>query len=200
MNKTSAGKAAAKAAAPRSGLWRSKRSIAIAAASLAAIIGAWWYFGAAGREFDALASAGEPALKKVENIPASGVGSHLRPGESYTYRDGFPTSGPHDPSWVSPGIYASGQAPTRLVHSLEHGMIVIYHDRLDAADRNRLESWAKRYDGQWDGIVLVPRPGLGSRLMLTAWGKRLQLETFDAPAAAAFIDAFRGRGPEKRVR
>ena len=35
---------------------------------------------------------------------------------------------------------------------------------------------------------------------MTAWRKRLRLKTFDASAAAAFIDAYRGRGPENPVR
>ncbi len=42
--------------------------------------------------------------------------------------------------------------------------------------------------------------GLGSDLVLTAWTKRLRLASFDAPLAAAFVDAYRGRGPEHPVR
>jgi hypothetical protein len=35
---------------------------------------------------------------------------------------------------------------------------------------------------------------------LTAWTKKLSLVQFDEAAAAAFIDAFRGRGLENPVR
>jgi hypothetical protein len=43
-------------------------------------------------------------------------------------------------------------------------------------------------------------PGIGQQIILTAWTKELRLEEFDAAAAAAFIDRFRGRGPEHPVR
>jgi hypothetical protein len=49
-------------------------------------------------------------------------------------------------------------------------------------------------------MVVTPKPGLGRDVVLTAWGKRLRLSPFEAPAAAGFIDRFRGRGPEKAVR
>jgi hypothetical protein len=37
-------------------------------------------------------------------------------------------------------------------------------------------------------------------VVLTAWRKILKLDSFEPAAAAAFIDTYRGRGPEKRVR
>lgn len=63
-----------------------------------------------------------------------------------------------------------------------------------------LKRWAGLYGGQWDGLVVTPKPGLGEAIVLTAWTKLLRLAPFDAEAAAAFIDAFRGRGPENPVR
>jgi len=52
----------------------------------------------------------------------------------------------------------------------------------------------------WSGIVATPMPGIGEAVVLTAWRRMLRLDTFDAATAAAFIDAFRGRGPENPVR
>jgi hypothetical protein len=49
-------------------------------------------------------------------------------------------------------------------------------------------------------FIDVPRPGLDDAIVLTAWRRRLRLSQFDRSAAAAFIDAFRGRGPERQVR
>ena len=42
--------------------------------------------------------------------------------------------------------------------------------------------------------------GLGQSVVLTAWAKRLDLDRFDPAPAAAFIDGYRGRGPENPVR
>jgi len=41
---------------------------------------------------------------------------------------------------------------------------------------------------------------LNNQIVLTAWRKRLKLDAFDTKIAAAFIDAYRGRGPERQVR
>jgi hypothetical protein len=87
-----------------------------------------------------------------------------------------------------------------LVHALEHGHIVIYYDKPDAEALKTLRVWSGLYSGQWDGVVVTPKPGLGQKIVLTAWAKRLDQNQLDMPLAAAFIDAFRGRGPENPVR
>ena len=43
-------------------------------------------------------------------------------------------------------------------------------------------------------------PGIGRRVVLVTWTKLLRLRKFDAASAAAFIEAYRGRGPEQQVR
>ncbi|MDP6276923.1 MAG: hypothetical protein QGI11_00225 [Nitrospinota bacterium] len=49
-------------------------------------------------------------------------------------------------------------------------------------------------------MIATKMAGIGVSVVLTAWTKRLNLERFDRAAAAAFIDLFRGRGPEHPVR
>ena len=63
-----------------------------------------------------------------------------------------------------------------------------------------LEDWAGLYTGPWSGVVVTPAPGIGEELVLTAWNQTLRLKPFDAASAAAFVDRFRGRGPEHPVR
>ena len=82
------------------------------------------------------------------------------------------------------------------MHSLEHGNVVIYYDRPAPDVRATLQKWAKRHPGKWDGVIVAPLPGLGQGIVLTAWRKRLRLDPFDAARAQAFLDAFRGHGPE----
>jgi hypothetical protein len=83
---------------------------------------------------------------------------------------------------------------------LEHGNIVIYYDAPETEVLATLKDWAGLYGGQWDGLVVTPHSGLGKTIVMTAWRKILRLDTFDPAAAAAFIDAYRGRGPEHPVR
>ena len=47
---------------------------------------------------------------------------------STQYNSNPPTSGPHLPTWVKPGVYAQPQQEGELIHSLEHGYIVISYN------------------------------------------------------------------------
>ena len=158
-----------------------------------------WRGYAAGSELLALAAEGQAGLQAVENLRSLGR-DHLQPGETYRYRDSFPTSGPHAPRWLPTGFYDEPQSPHRLVHSLEHGNVVIYYDKLTGKAENLLRDWVSAHSGQWDGLIAAPMPGIGEEVVLTAWTKRLRLDPFDPASAAAFIDLYRGRGPEHPVR
>lgn len=159
----------------------------------------WWQSYRVEHAFLARASAGEEALAAVETMPSEGR-AHLEPGQSYAYGSRFPTSGPHAPVPTDPGVYREPQPRTELVHALEHGNIVVYYDDPDPAALRTLERWADLYDDEWSGLVVVPEERLGERIVLTAWTRRLELDAFAPEAAAAFIDAYRGRGPEHPVR
>lgn len=150
-------------------------------------------------EFMRLAGEGKAALARVESFPNDGQ-VHVPIGTKVTYRTDPPTSGNHWERWVDPGRYSEVPPNEMLVHSLEHGHIVIYIERPTAEAVRLLTLWSNLWRGMWDGIVVVPRPGLGSGVILTAWGQMLRQDAFDAAAAAAFIDAYRGRGPENPMR
>ncbi len=149
--------------------------------------------------FEPGTAEGKAALTAVETFPDNGR-KHVEPGESVNYEEDFPTSGPHDPNPVVPGVYSQAQQPKQLVHSLEHGNIVVYYDQPKAQVTKALESWANQFPGAWDGVVVTPKAGLGKSVVLTAWTKQLNLSEFDPEAAASFIDEYRGRGPENPVR
>ena len=170
-------------------------------AGLVVAAGWWWYANqmVESRFLDHV-QMGSGTLDRVDRIPNHGTSGHLSPGERVNYGSNTPTSGRHDSRWVNPGIYDSAQPSTMLVHSLEHGMVVIYYGRLEADAMATLEDWSNLYAGPFSGIVMTRQAGLGDKLVLTAWRKSLTLERFGAPAAAAFIDAYRGRGPENPVR
>lgn len=175
--------------------------VVIGAVGVGALWVVWdWQRGSnANEEFLGLAQQGAGALARVDRRASIGAG-HTQPGESVSYDDAHPTSGRHDPSWVDPGVYDSVQPAPRLVHSVEHGMVVVYYDEPTPEVMRTLREWAGLYNGAWSGIVVAPSPGLGQEIVLTAWNRSLRLDPFDPAAAAAFIDRFRGRGPENPVR
>ncbi len=150
-------------------------------------------------EFARLAAAGKAALAKVETFPNDGQ-EHIALGTAQRYRTDPPVAGNHWPIWADPGRYTQAVPSEALVHSLEHGHIVIYIDRPNAEGVRLLTLWSNMYRGMWDGLVVVPRANLGTGVIVTAWTKMLRLDDFDASVAAAFIDEFRGRGPENPVR
>ena len=186
--------------AARRGIKRWEIAVIAGLAVLAAWGGwSWWHGQSVEENFLELAATGKFALTGIETPPETSSG-HLSGGQTASYGERFPTSGAHVTTWVNPGTHDTVQTPAQLVHSLEHGMIVIYYDEPAGGDMAMLEDWASLYGGQWSGVVLAPAAGLGEEIVLTAWKKRLRLEKLNAPIAAAFIDRYRGRGPEKRVR
>lgn len=177
-------------------------NIVLGAIAIAAVVAGGlyvWRSYQTGGAFAALAAQGQAALARVETTPDRG-GGHLVPGQGHAYNERFPTSGIHAEVPVAPGFYRSAQRPTMLVHSVEHGHIVIYYESPGAEATELLGDWTSLYSGYWDGVIATPSSGLGKAVVLTAWRKILRLEEFNPAAAAAFIDQFRGRGPENPVR
>lgn len=128
---------------------------------------------------------------------------HLKGGKRSFYKTDPPTSGPHDPSWLPPSIYEADETrPELLVHNLEHGNIVIYFDRsgLSKSDIAWLGKLTKKHIGQWDGILMVTREDKENPLIVTAWRSILRLKGLEKDRVLGFVDLFRGRGPENRVR
>lgn len=167
-----------------------------------ALAGAGYGFIAGQQEasaFEALAKDGRSALSRVKTFPNEGR-THMPDGTQINYATNPPTSGPHFNRWVDPGFYPTPKGRSNLVHSLEHGMIVIYYDAPGEEVIGKLKAWTDLFNGPWSGIVATRKAGLGEKVILTAWRRMLRLDAFEAQAAAAFIDAYRGRGPENPVR
>ncbi len=176
--------------------WRKPklRAVIVGAALLAtAVYGgwSWWDWRQADARFQTLAAKGRFALGQVQILPSEGTG-HVSPGEQMFYRSDPPTSGRHDATPVEPGLYDEPQRPAMLVHSLEHGNIVIYYDRPGREALQRFEAWAEFHSGTWSGVIVTLKSGLGKAIILTAWKRLLRLDPFNANAAAAFINAYRG--------
>lgn len=173
--------------------------VGIAIAMVAVIGGLWYRNRPQAIPFEPNTTVGEAAMASIQTFPDQGR-THVTPGQPVNYDSDFPTSGPHDPNPVLPGVYTQEQRLEELVHSIEHGNIVIYVDQPGQVATDTLTAWASEFPGSWDGLVVVPKPGLGPEVVLTAWNHKLRLPEFEPEAAATFIDTYRGRGPENPVR
>lgn len=65
-------------------------------------------------------------------------------GTPLTYKFNPPTSGDHYASWITKGFYEEPRADGNIVHSLEHGYIVLWYDcsaKLDVSHQSSVIRW-----------------------------------------------------------
>jgi len=145
----------------------------------------------------------DPLLADAESFPSNGA-SHVSSGTDIDYEQMPPLSGPHYSRAASGGFYEERLPLGNLVHSLEHGHIVVHYDpdALSAEARADLQNLTSTYDDPWASVTAVPHPedDPETPYVLTAWQVRLAMDEYDPETVSAFTDAFRGRGPENPVR
>ena len=113
-----------------------------------------------------------------------------------------PVGGPHNGAWANAGIYTSAITTERGVHLLEHGTVwITYRPGLPAAQVSALK---KLYDGTGDAsysgqnlnakyLLLTPwaDDSLPAPVVISAWGRQLQVQDATDPRLAQFIAKFR---------
>jgi Protein of unknown function (DUF3105) len=98
-----------------------------------------------------------------------------------------PVGGPHAQAWLDCGVYDEPVRDENAVHDLEHGAVWIAHDPdLDADDVSRLA------DALPQNGILSPYDGLDAPVVVTVWGRQLELDGADDPRLDLFIDTFGG--------
>jgi hypothetical protein len=145
----------------------------------------------------------EDVIGVVAAEPYSGSINHVPAGQLNYDPSNPPTAGPHTGRTASAGFYEQRVGFGPLVHSLEHGAVVVYYDpgRLTPEARESLRTFTQQHTGAWRSVIVVPHPGQPSAAYeLTAWEHRLKLQEYDARAVRAFVAEYIGRGPENPVR
>lgn len=134
---------------------------------------------------------------------------HLASGEAYAgYNSAPPTSGPHAPRPAEFKIHREPVAREQLVHSMEHGGVVVWYNceagpaplSAEACTglRDQLEATVRPYLEAKKLVVLVPSPDSPARISLTAWTILDSMDSFDEARVQSFLDVFIRRfNPEK---
>ncbi len=139
----------------------------------------------------------EPAVSRDHQAPCQLIGYPYVP----------PVSGNHYSIWAN---YTTYDAPVPwgfLVHSMEHGAIVLAYDPASVAATDiraafaavisahgadpicRAETWTSR-------IIVVPAHDLRTPLAALAWEHTYEATCIDMPSLLAFVDARYGHAPE----
>ena len=142
------------------------------------------------------------------DLPDEGNQHFSDPDRLPDYKTNPPTSGAHygNPNETGVGAFADGaflDTPplNRLVHSLEHGRVLIQYD----PDLSEEEQLALKgvFDDDRPGVHLFPNPEMPYEVAVTSWTNLVGCESYEgAPTldvVRAFRDSFRGRGPEPVV-
>lgn len=108
-----------------------------------------------------------------------------------------PTSGDHDSTPLADGAYAETPDERYFVHSMEHGRVVVEYQP-DLAEEDQL-ALKGLFDEDPQGLVLIPYPRMDYDVAASAWTNLIGCDTYSPEALdaiRAFIDEFRGNGPE----
>lgn len=132
---------------------------------------------------------------RIDQPPAN----HVPPA---SYKVDPPAGGNHDPSAAAAGLYdAAGQTAPKdasLVHSLEHGLVVIWH-RPDLSEAD-LAAVNKVFDDHSNDVIVVPRASLQGKVAATSWGRRLLCDEVEPESLSEFVTLYRNKSPEPNVR
>ncbi len=103
-----------------------------------------------------------------------------------------PNSGDHSGTPQQCAVYTEPIAPEHAVHSLEHGAVwLTYNDDVPA---DQVEELASKIEGDPYGLM-SPVPEQKSPINLSAWGRRLSVDSADDPRIERFIEGY-ASGPQ----
>lgn len=145
--------------------------------------------------------------------------SHVPAGTKVDYNSNPPTSGKHYEDWVRAGVYGEPKDDRNLVHSLEHGYIILSYkckvqsaklDETEATKSGEVEKdeqceeqknqLAKIYEQKGKRkLIVVARENLDTNFAISAWTYLDKFDSFDVGKIEKFIDAHRDMGPEKTM-
>ncbi|MDI3284958.1 DUF3105 domain-containing protein [Polyangium sp. 15x6] len=160
--------------------------------------------GAGGNEPDAGPSDAGACPVTTMAVPIAPA-PHVPVCSPVVYATNPPTSGPHYPSWAAFKWYDAPVPRGFLVHSMEHGAVVIsYH--CEGGCESELATLAAFLDARPADplcvaplkarIIVVPDPELDVRFAAAAWGGLLRADCLDTAALGAFLDTYYAKGPE----
>lgn len=126
------------------------------------------------------------ATSDIEGVESFTVASGHKDGK-LQYPQTPPAGGEHNPTWQNCGLYQSPIFNEYGVHSMEHGAVWITHSPdLTPAEISTL---AEAMKGN-SYVLMSPYPELKNKVVVSAWGKQLKLDTVDDKRITQFISKY----------
>ncbi|MBI2613396.1 MAG: DUF3105 domain-containing protein [Candidatus Levybacteria bacterium] len=126
---------------------------------------------------------------KVENS------NHVPEGTSIEYESNPPAAGSHYAKTSHAGMYDKAPADGNLVHSLEHGAVILwYRENLPKEDIEKLKKIFSQTPGR---SIMTPRKSLDVPVAVSSWGRVLRLQAIDEKQIKAFFETNHDRAPEQ---
>jgi len=140
--------------------------------------------------------------------------NHIPDGTKEDYNSNPPTSGSHYADSQPAGIYDKPVPDGNLIHSMEHGAVILWYKPSDNTDNQitegtesaKIEGLSKQDIDRLKQIfssvsvskkIMVPRDSLDVPVALTSWGRLLKLQVIDENQIKTFMETNEDRGPEK---
>lgn len=119
------------------------------------------------------------AVASYDDLPTT----HLALGEDHAYAQSPAVGGPHAPVWIECGAYDEPLPEVNAVHDLEHGATWLTY-RPDDVDADGIERLADQLPANG---LLSPYPDQAAPVVITVWGRQLELTGPDDPRIALFL-------------
>ena len=161
-----------------------------------------------GGEIPAQKEADLPVAMKAagcqdETVESEGAGLHTTdPDEEIKYDSEPPSIGRHYQEWPDDDIYDEAPSTTSVVHTLEHGRVLIWLNPDLSSDE--LAQFKALYEEDPYHVIMLPREELKEPFAVTAWvgqttGHTLrcnELNDNSWDAIRAFKEKYRDKAPE----
>jgi hypothetical protein len=139
---------------------------------------------------------------------------HVPEGTALTYCSNPPSGGPHYPIWAAFQEYARPVEAPYLVHSLEHGAVILYWKCLAAEaspdpcpERPDIVNQLRKIrddvpadplcsDGVRARIIIAPSTTITTDVAAAAWGQTYHAACVDVPTLTAFVHDHYAKGTE----
>lgn len=139
-------------------------------------------------------STGSAACGNLLVLEDEGRG-HLAPGETPpTYKSNPPSSGTHNVSSYPAGIYDNNADISQMIHSLEHGYIILYYNGIS---QNEINSLINIQRSDPFKVIVAPYPNMEQKVALVAWAHMQNCDGVNEAAIRSFVEQFRNQGPEQ---